>query len=118
MHPQTASTPDASPLGALEQALQAERQALIDNDVQALLASTTAKVRAVRDAEAAPADPAAADRVSALRGLNQANNVLLARRRREVDWALRHLGRTESGGTYTAAGVTSARPRARQLAIV
>lgn len=118
---QTTATPpmhDANVLDVLEGALQAERQALIDNDVVALLASTEAKVRALRQAESAPHDLSAADRIAALRILNQANSVLLARRRREVDWALRHLGRTESTGTYSAAGMTASRPQARQLAIV
>lgn len=105
-------------LGALEAALEAERQALIDNDVVALLASTEAKVRALRQAEAAPPDLSAADRLAALRLLNQANGVLLSRRRREVDWALRHLGRAESTGTYSAAGYTGSRPQARHLAVV
>ena len=105
-------------LDALEGALQAERQALLDNDVVALLASTEAKVRALRQAEAAPPDISVADRIAALRILNQANSVLLSRRRREVDWALRHMGRTESTGTYGANGYTGTRAQARQLAVV
>ena len=105
-------------LDALEGALQAERQALLENDVLALLASTEAKVRALRQAEASPPDLSAADRISALRLLNQSNSALLARRRREVDWALRHLGRTESTGTYGANGYTGNRAQARQLAVV
>ncbi|SEK52006.1 hypothetical protein SAMN05428989_0267 [Pseudoxanthomonas sp. GM95] len=112
------SNTDASPLGALEQALQEERRALLDNDVLALLASTEAKVRALRQAEAAPPDHSAAERVNALRQLNQANGILLARRRREVDWALRHLGRVESTGTYNAAGLAGTRAQGRSLAVV
>ncbi|TMN17015.1 flagellar protein FlgN, partial [Pseudoxanthomonas sp. X-1] len=79
------ATLEHGPLGALEQALQEERRALLDNDVMALLASTEAKVRALRQAEAHPPPAAAAARLDELRRLNQANGVLLARRRREVD---------------------------------
>lgn len=112
------ATLDHGPLGALEQALQEERRALLDNDVMALLASTEAKVRALRQAEANPPPAAAAERLDDLRRLNQANGVLLARRRREVDWALRHLGRVESTGTYNAAGLAGTRAHGRSLAVV
>jgi len=56
-------------------------------------------------------------RVTALRALNQANSVLLARRRREVNWALRHLGRVESPGVYDSTGQPGARPQARCLGV-
>jgi hypothetical protein len=104
-----------SPLEALEQALNAERRALLEHDVDALLTSTAAKLAAIHRAEIQPPDPAAADRVVALRALNQANSVLLARRRREVSWALRHLGRVESTGMYNANGQAGMRPQARVL---
>jgi len=38
---------------------------------------------------------------------------LLARRRREVNWALRHLGRLDSDAVYDANGQADARPHSR-----
>lgn len=101
----------------LERALHDERRALLENDVEALLRSTQAKLAAVRALQNLPAGAAAADRVSALNALNQANHILLARRRREVNWALRHLGRVESAGVYDASGQPGARPQARCLGV-
>ena len=105
------------PLEALEQALGAERRALLEHDVDALLSSTAAKLVALRRAEALPPETAIVERVTALRALNQANSVLLARRRREVNWALRHLGRVESTGVYDSTGQPGARPQARCLGV-
>lgn len=105
------------PLEALERALEAERRALLDNDVDALLASTADKLAALRRAEAAQPGTIAADRLETLRQQNQANGVLLSRRRREVGWALRHLGRVESGGVYDSRGQPGARPQARCLGV-
>lgn len=105
------------PLEALEQALGAERRALLAHDVDALLNSTAAKLVALRRAEALPPEEAIVERVTALRALNQANSVLLARRRREVNWALRHLGRVESTGVYDSMGQPGARPQARCLGV-
>jgi flagellar biosynthesis/type III secretory pathway chaperone len=104
-------------LDALEQALAAERRALLENDAEALLISTAEKVAALRRAEALQPDAGIAGRVAALREANHANGVLLSRRRREVAWALRHLGRVESTPVYTAAGQASARPQARPLGV-
>lgn len=104
------------PLEALELALKAEREALLAHDVDALLASTAAKLAALHRAESSP-DTAAAERLAELRALNQANSVLLARRRREVSWALRHLGRIESTSVYDSTGQPSARPQARCLGV-
>ncbi|WP_240125269.1 flagellar protein FlgN [Thermomonas alba] len=96
---------DVHPLDALEQALQAERRALLEHDVDALLQAAYAKLAALRDAErvAGPEDHA---RIQALQALNQANAVLLARRRREIAWTLRYLGRSEATGTYDMSGFT------------
>lgn len=105
------------PLEALEQALGAERAALLAHDVDGLLSSTAAKLVALRRAEALPPEPAIVERVTQLRALNQANSVLLARRRREVNWALRHLGRVESTGVYDSTGQPGARPQARCLGV-
>ena len=49
--------------------------------------------------------------------MNHANGILLARRRREVNWALRHLGRTESSGAYDAQGQTATLSATRPLAV-
>jgi flagellar biosynthesis/type III secretory pathway chaperone len=105
------------PLEALERALDAERQALLDHDVDALLASTAAKLEALRRAEAARPGVVAAERLEALRLQNQANGVLLSRRRREVSWALRHIGRVESTGVYDSRGQSGAIPQARCLGV-
>jgi hypothetical protein len=105
------------PLDALEQALHEERRALLAHDVDALLRSTQAKLDAVRAAQSLTTDAATADRVAALSGMNRANGVLLARRRREVGWSLRHLGRTEAGTLYDATGQSGARLQARCLGI-
>ena len=105
------------PLDALEAALAAERRALLDNDAEALFRSTADKVAALRRAEAMQPDPAMAGRIEALRAANYANAVLLARRRREIAWALRHLGRVESTPVYTAAGHANAIPQARALGV-
>ena len=105
------------PLEALERALDAERRALLDNDVDALLSSTAAKLDALRRAESAQPGVIAAARLEALRQQNQANGVLLSRRRREVGWALRHIGRVESTGVYDSRGQPGARPQARCLGV-
>ncbi|MGY0558854.1 flagellar protein FlgN [Lysobacter sp. A286] len=104
-------------LDALEQALQAERQALLTHDVDALLGSTQAKLVALREVEKRPLSDDFSGRVIALSELNRANNVLLTRRRREVTWALRHLGRMESAGVYDTDGQASARPQVRALGV-
>jgi hypothetical protein len=105
------------PLEALEHALNAERRALLEHDVDALLVSTADKLAALRRAESVPPDVGNVVRLSALRELNQANSVLLARRRREVSWALRHIGRVESTGVYDSTGQPGARPQARCLGV-
>lgn len=105
------------PLEALEHALNAERRALLEHDVDALLASTADKLAALRRVESGPPDAGNVVRLSELRALNQANSVLLARRRREVNWALRHIGRVESTGVYDSTGQPGARPQARCLGV-
>lgn len=107
----------AHPLDALEQALHAERQALLDHDVDTLLRSTQDKLAAIRQVEALPPGHAEPARVTALSEINRANSILLARRRREVTWALRHIGRVESTGVYDAGGQSGARPHARMLGV-
>jgi|SRR5688572_16858875 hypothetical protein len=101
------------PLEALEHALHEERRALLEHDVDALLRSTQAKLVALRAAEAAGASGADAQRVLALSELNQANGALLARRRREVNWSLRHLGRLDADTVYDANGQSGAKAQSR-----
>lgn len=110
-----ATAPDA--LAELEHALHDERRALLEHDVEALLRSTQTKLAAVRVLQNLPAGGADPGRVAQLNELNQANHILLARRRREVNWALRHLGRVESAGVYDATGQPGARPQARCLGV-
>lgn len=111
------TAPAADALDALEQALQDERRALLENDAEALLRSTQAKLVALRQAEHIAPGHADATRVSALADLNRANSILLSRRRREVSWALRHLGRMDSAGVYDAGGQAGARPQSRYLGV-
>jgi flagellar biosynthesis/type III secretory pathway chaperone len=101
------------PLEALERALHEERRALLDHDVDALLSSTQAKLAALRQAEALSVAADDTERVLALSALNQANGALLARRRREVNWSLRHLGRLDADTVYDASGQSGARPQSR-----
>lgn len=112
----TASSPTGDALDALELALNEERRALLENDADALLRSTQAKIVALRRAEATPR-ASDADRLTALAELNRANGILLSRRRREVSWALRHLGRVESAGVYDAGGRAGMRPQSRVLGV-
>ena len=104
-------------LDALEQALNEERRALLENDAEALMRSTQEKLLALRRAETASAGLVDAARVTALSELNRSNGVLLSRRRREVSWALRHLGRVESAGVYDAGGQAGLRPQSRSLGV-
>jgi hypothetical protein len=121
MHATSLNAPSPAHVGealdALEQALQDERRALIDNDAEALLSSTQAKIVALRRAETLQPGHAEATRVTALSELNRANGILLARRRREVSWALRHMGRVESAGVYDAGGHAGMRPQSRSLGV-
>ena len=106
----------APPMDALEAALNDERQALLDNDADRLIASSQAKLSALRLVQSEPLRPDAEPRLRALSDLNRANGALLSRRRREVNWALRHLGRQETG-TYGAGGQSVARFGSRVLGV-
>jgi len=104
----------AALLDRLAAALSEERRALLDHDVTALVAANEEKLSALRGLEAHPPVDAGA-RVAELRELNQANGALLARRQREVRWALRHLGRSEASPAYTGRGQFASQTRARVL---
>ncbi|KAF1017182.1 MAG: hypothetical protein GAK31_00441 [Stenotrophomonas maltophilia] len=105
----------SEPLQRLSDALDVERQALVDHDVHALIRATSAKLKALRVLEGAP-PVGEGELLQALSERNRANGVLLARRRREVNWALRQLGRSEDAAAYDAKGqahnVTARRPLA------
>lgn len=100
----------------LEAALQAERAALLANDVDGLLCANREKLAALTVLEADPPSPSLHPRIAALSRLNRDNGALLARRRREIDWALQHLGRVEAGSGYDASGRCSASVVGRPLA--
>lgn len=97
-------------------ALADEREALIGGDAGALMRATQAKLDALGELEAGIA-PDLADRVAELAELNRANGALLARRRREVNWALRCLGRSESANAYDHSGGMEHARSSRNLAV-
>ena len=55
---------------------------------------------------------------SLLAEANRANGALLARRRREVNWSLRHLGRGEAAPAYDAQGCNTVVKASVPLAVV
>jgi len=104
-------------LDGLADALALERRALIDNDAELLVRANEAKLVALRAVEAAPPPPQDHDRVVELAEFNRANGALLARRHREVRWALRHLGRLEAAPSYGAKAQMPAASRGRALGV-
>ena len=103
-------------LERLATALADEREAPIGHDVDALMRSTRDKIVALRELETA-SDGTLSGPLSELAELNRANGALLARRRREVNWALRHMGRTESAPAYDALGRVEVNSSRRDLAV-
>lgn len=104
------------PLQRLSDALDEERQALVAHDVQALIRATGAKLEALRTLEGA-LPLGQAERMAELAERNRANGALLARRRREVNWALRQLGRSEDAPAYDAKGQSQQARAGRPLAV-
>ncbi len=104
------------PLERLSDALDGEQRALIEHDVAALVAATGKKLEALRELERQP-PLHNADRLKELAERNHANGVLLARRRREVNWALRQLGRSEAAPAYDAKGQAQTVHARRPLAV-
>ena len=104
------------PLQQLSDALDGERQALIDHDIPALIAATWRKLDALRVLEAQP-PLEHAERLRELAERNRANGVLLSRRRREVSWTLRQLGRSENASAYDAKGQSQQLHTRRSLAV-
>lgn len=108
----------ADPLRQLGDALAGERQALLEHDVERLMQATHDKLAALRVLEQqVPAGDQAESRLRELAEANRANGALLARRRREVNWALRHLGRSESAPSYDAKGQSTTLHASRSLAV-
>lgn len=105
-----------NPLQQLSDALDGERQALVDHDVPALIAATGRKLEALRILEAQPPVEHAA-KLQELAERNRANGALLARRRREVNWALRQLGRSETASAYDAKGQSQLLHTRKPLAV-
>lgn len=103
-------------LQRLSDALDDERQALIAHDVHALIRATGEKLEALRVLEVAP-PLEHVDRLQELAERNTANGVLLSRRRREVNWALRQLGRSETASAYDAKGQSQLLHTRRPLAV-
>lgn len=103
-------------LDTLAGALAAEREALLGNDAEALVAAAGSKLAALARLEAEPLDPAISERIAELAAFNRANGALLARRQREVRWALRHLGRVEAVSSYDPRGRIDPSPHARVFA--
>ncbi|PBJ81904.1 flagellar protein FlgN [Lysobacteraceae bacterium NML93-0399] len=103
-------------LERLATALADEREALIGHDVDALMRSTQNKIVALRELEAVPSGEISGP-LAELAEFNRANGALLARRRREVNWALRHLGRMDSAPAYDAQGRAASTPLPRELAV-
>lgn len=103
-------------LDRLAAALAEERRALLNHDVELLIRSTQEKLAALRELEAA-VPGGRAERLAELAEANRSNGALLARRRREVNWALRHLGRAESAPEYDAHGQAQQVRATRNLAV-
>ena len=104
------------PLQQLATALEGERNALVHNDVTALVQATADKLAALRAMEQSP-PVGQGERLRELAERNLANGRLLARRRRGVNLALRQLGRSEAPSAYTASGHTGHIIRPRPLAV-
>ncbi|MBD9368327.1 flagellar protein FlgN [Xanthomonas sp. XNM01] len=108
--------PSDAVLDRLAAALAEERRALLDHDVELLVRSTQDKLAALRALEAeVPGDQQT--RLAELAEANRSNGALLARRRREVNWALRHLGRSESAPAYDAQGQSQQLRARRDIAV-
>jgi hypothetical protein len=106
------------PLQRLSDALAGERRALLDNDAESLMRALQDKLEALRAIESdLPNAERDRERLRELAEANRANGALLARRRREVNWALRHLGRSESAPAYDVRGQANAVRASRELAV-
>ena len=103
-------------LDRLAAALADERRALLEHDIELLVRSTRDKLESLRHLEA-DLPSGRGERLAELAEANRSNGALLARRRREVNWALRHLGRAESAPAYDAQGQAQQLQPRRDLAV-
>lgn len=106
----------SEPMQRLSDALDAERQALVAHDVHALIRATGAKLDALRALDKA-LPVGQSSELQELAERNRANGVLLSRRRREVNWALRQLGRSEDAPAYDSKGQSQQMTAGRPLAV-
>lgn len=112
---------DPGLLDAFAAALDAERNALLARDADALRAATAAKTDCLRRLAQVDASHFApgphAERLRALADLNRANGELIARRRRDVEWTLSRLGRATAAPAYDPSGRVAAAGGGRDLAL-
>lgn len=104
-------------IDALASALDAERSALVSNDAEGLLRANSAKIAALNVLEHSEPPPETHARLRELMERNRANGALLARRQREVRWALRHLGRSDVQSDYSRDGRLGSQTRGRALGV-
>jgi hypothetical protein len=121
------NTPDRSVqiaelLRALQETLQAERSALIENDAGRIYECSENKQKHLRRLGEMPSPSDALSgftpELRALAELNIANGALIARRRQETVWTLRQLGLYEREGGYDARGGMGSTVRTRHRAVV
>jgi len=93
----------AASLEQLATALEEERRALLERDVQRLTDSSQRKREALQVLASDPPDERD-ERLPELIEANRLNGALLARRRHEVESTLRHLGGGENTPAYDAHG--------------
>jgi hypothetical protein len=102
-------------------ALEAERAALLSRDAEALRAACAVKTDCLRKLAQVDVGNFApgphAERLRALADLNRANGELIARRRRDVEWTLSHLGRTTGAPAYDPNGLVQSPIGGRNLAM-
>lgn len=112
---------DPGLLDAFAAALEAERRALLARDGDALRQACAAKndcLRGLAQVDAANFLPGPhAERLQALADLNRANGELIARRRRDVEWTLSRLGRSDTAAAYDPQGVLGITSTGRNLAL-
>ncbi len=107
-------------LRTLHETLEAEREALIANDADAIVRLAEAKLKNLRTLEAAPVGPALKNfdaELRALAALNVANGALIARRRQETVWTLQQLGLFQQESVYDERGGYGAAIKSRHRSL-
>lgn len=112
---------DPGLLDAFAAALEAERRALLARDADGLRQACAAKndcLRGLAQTDTSNFLPGPhAERLQALADLNRANGELIARRRRDVEWTLSRMGRSDTAVAYDPQGVLGSTTSARNLAL-